>query len=166
MNVDHSDNRTTHRKLHDTSHHRNICDVTSQSTAAISITFIIVVTPWAIHKVITSCTRTFVSTPKTFLFRPSYPPPSSPPGIEVRGTASSMIGLMRPLWALCEPWWGNSLSACREGFFWGILGLIFWTDFITLSGFQRLELVEKCSVSGVVLWRNFFLKKITWRQRC
>ncbi len=50
----------TTSQLKDVTHHRNICDVTSQSTAAISITFIIVVTPWAIHKVITACTRTFV----------------------------------------------------------------------------------------------------------
>jgi len=41
---------------------RRILDNTYQSTAAISIGYIIVVTPWAIQKVITAYTRTVVST--------------------------------------------------------------------------------------------------------
>ncbi|CAB4060522.1 unnamed protein product [Lepeophtheirus salmonis] len=35
-----------------------ICDTMSKSSAAISLTFIIVVTPWSIQQVITSCTKT------------------------------------------------------------------------------------------------------------
>ena len=38
-----------------------VCEVTSRSAAAISLTFIVLVTPWAIQQVITSCTGTLVS---------------------------------------------------------------------------------------------------------
>ena len=39
----------------------NVCETTSRSAAAISLTFIVLVTPWAIQQVITSCTGTNVS---------------------------------------------------------------------------------------------------------
>ena len=38
------------------------CLLLSQSSAAMSLYFIVVVTPWAVQQVITSCTRTIVST--------------------------------------------------------------------------------------------------------
>ena len=44
----------------------NVCETTSRSAAAISLTFIVLVTPWAIQQVITSCTGTNVS--KFFIF--------------------------------------------------------------------------------------------------
>lgn len=40
---------------------KRICDATSQTSAAVSLLYIIVVTPWAVQQVIISCTRTIVS---------------------------------------------------------------------------------------------------------
>ena len=38
-----------------------VCEMTSRSAAGTSLTFIVLVTPWAIQQVITSCTGTDVS---------------------------------------------------------------------------------------------------------